>query len=207
MILGLSDVLSWLGGLALAYLLAKWVTEAVSNRWGYRMGGRYDPSQLPIPEMTGTFRRTSISKTAPRYLEGVTDPVLDELLYRHARKASSQRRRMWIRYKGIHRPETERIVEVYRADVDESIFAWCCLRQEPRIFQRDRISAWCLLDERFFKDPLLMAWAEEEYPQGRDAIPWNRWRQMKVVSSDVQTMSNVMKPKDPSFSTHDDLKP
>lgn len=177
------NFLSILGGLALAYLIIK--PFLGSYGWKKSMGiegdGRYDPSHLPISGMLKGFRRTTMRWSTPRYLEGMSDPFLDELLFIHALKASKERKRMWIRYKGMHRPESERIIEIYKADVDESIFAWCCLRQEPRIFERDRVLAWSLLPERFYRDPLLAIWAEEEYPHGRDAIPWNRWRQMKSV--------------------------
>jgi hypothetical protein len=194
----LVDVLSLFGGVILCYMGVRAAWQWWSQKFQGRMAGRFDPSLLPIPEMIKGFRRTTQRWASPRYLEGMGDPVLDELLYVHARKAVNNRQRMWIRYKGIHKPELERTIEVYRADVDESIFAWCCLRQEPRIFQRDRVLAWCLLDERFYRDPLLGMWAEEEYPQGRDAIPWNRWRQMKslqVLPSETKVLPYEHDPK------------
>ena len=175
------DFLSLLGGFILCYMGVRAGWQWWSQKFTGRMAGRFDLSTLPIPEMVKGFRRTTQRWSSPRYLEGMGDPILDELLYVHAQRAVKNRQRMWIRYKGLHQPELERVIELYRADVDESIFAWCCLRQEPRIFQRDRVLAWCLLEERFYRDPLLGVWAEEEYPQGRDAIPWNRWRQMKSL--------------------------
>ena len=63
---------------------------------------------------------------------------------------------------------------------DEYVFAWCCLKEEPRTFNRNNIQAWQLLPERFRPDPLVdRYWREEGMRKMGDKIPWHRWKEMQ----------------------------
>lgn len=94
------------------------------------------------------------------------------------RQAAAEHRRVWIDYEDNYGDETERKIEIYNAQDDEHLFAWCCLRQGPRTFRRDRIKCWKVLNEQFDFNPLLERWFREEYPQGDNAIPWPRFKEM-----------------------------
>ena len=101
-----------------------------------------------------------------------------ELTFDIERQAANEHRRVWIDYEDNYGDETERKIEIYNAQDDQYVFAWCCLRKGPRTFRRDRIKRWKILDEQFGFDPLLERWFKEEYPHGDSAIPWPRFREM-----------------------------
>lgn len=95
--------------------------------------------------------------------------------------AATSRQRLWIRYEDYNGNESEREVDVYcpRAD-DPYIFTWCHLKNEPRTFKRENISAWQFLDGRYTVNPLVeQFWSEEGGRNPKDTIPWKRWVELK----------------------------
>jgi tetratricopeptide (TPR) repeat protein len=71
---------------------------------------------------------------------------------------------------------TERKIEIYHAQDDDYVFAWCCSKQEPRTFIRFSILAWRLLPERYEPDPNVERyWREEGTRDYKERIPWRRW--------------------------------
>lgn len=97
------------------------------------------------------------------------------ITYRDELLIAKKRQRVWIKYEDAGGGESSRKIEIYNAQDDDFIFAWCCLKNEPRTFRRDRIKAWKVLDETFEFNPLVQRWWEEEGSMGRDKMPWNRW--------------------------------
>jgi predicted DNA-binding transcriptional regulator YafY len=118
--------------------------------------------------------RTHASKSSSHSTRGSSE----SFTFQEEKQAADERRRVWISYEDSYGDDSQRKIEIYNAQDDEYLFAWCCLRKGPRTFRRDRIKRWKKLDEQFEFDPLLERWFREEYPQGDNAIPWPRFKEM-----------------------------
>lgn len=80
---------------------------------------------------------------------GITAAATRQFDMSTEQKVSRARRRLWIRYRDANGFITQRKIEIHQPRNDEYVFAWCCLRKEPRTFKRSNILAWQVLDERF----------------------------------------------------------
>lgn len=102
----------------------------------------------------------------------------DELNFEYEAFAAKDHWRVWIRYEDASGNESERKIDIHAAQEDNYIFAWCCLKNGPRTFRRDRILEFKILNEHFEFKPALERWFREEYPQGDQMIPWERFKEM-----------------------------
>jgi hypothetical protein len=96
--------------------------------------------------------------------------------YQDERHAAKARQRLWMRYEDRSGHITERTIEIYHPENDEVVFAWCCLKREPRTFARRNIQSWKLLPEHFEFDPVIeQYWEEEGTKDLSEKLPWRRW--------------------------------
>lgn len=128
-----------------------------------------------------------------------------EITYREELSIAKARKRLWIRYQDGGGGESSRKIEIYNAQEDDYIFAWCCLKQEPRTFRKDRIKAWKILDEQFEYNPLVELWWREEGSLGKDRLPWNRW--IEIQDPDPETALKALQEDDELNSPLPELSP
>ena len=99
-------------------------------------------------------------------------PTTRQFKFRDEYDSASARQRVLIRYEDYNGNETERKIEIYYPQEDEYVYAWCCLRREPRTFNRNNIREWQLLDECFDHDSVVAQyWSEEGMRDIKEKIP------------------------------------
>jgi hypothetical protein len=160
-------------------LLALFALVAV---FAWKRSSRRPPAEPHIPYVTpesnrSTAKRPYVLQAKPAIDLVVMPECTDRLFtYKDERLAAKARQRLWIRYQDRAGHITERIVEIYHPENDAVVFAWCCLKREPRTFARNNIQSWKLLPERFEFDPIVdQYWEEEGMLDMSEKIPWRRW--------------------------------
>ena len=92
-------------------------------------------------------------------------------------QAATERRRVWIKYEDGEGRITKRKIEIYCPVDNTYVFAWCCVRKEPRTFKIDNILEWKLLDERFEYNRIVDEYIGEQLvpKDWNRKIPWDQW--------------------------------
>lgn len=137
-------------------------------------------SARPAPDKTYTLKRESTGSLIPMDV-----PARRPFTFREEQHAATARQRLWIRYEDANGSRSEREIEVYAPRADNAyVFAWCCLRQEPRTFRRDQIRAWRFLPAQFDFNPLVEQYFQEEGDRSlEDKISWKRWQELRRSAS------------------------
>jgi len=89
-----------------------------------------------------------------------------------------EKKRIWIKYQDAEGRISQRRIEIYHYDDCNYIFAWCCLRNEPRTFKTNNILQWKVLNERFEANPTVERYIREQL-QPKDwsnKIAWGEWQ-------------------------------
>jgi len=105
-------------------------------------------------------------------------PFLDAI-----QEAAAQRRRVWLKYVDSESRITERKVEIYRPEDKIYLFAWCCLRNEPRTFKIGNILEWKVLDEHFEYNVLVDQYVQQQL-LGKD---WNNKTSWLIWSKSISS--------------------
>lgn len=152
------ELLLLIGLLWLIFKTARWAAGSFSRITSEYDDPASDAPARPLHRATATHRRISF---------------LEE------QQAAQARQRLWIRYEDYNGNESERKIDIYcPKEDDDYIFAWCCLKQAPRTFNRNKILAWRVLDERFTFNPLVERYFQEEGQRGlEEKISWSRWKE------------------------------
>src|SRR5881398_2064093 len=83
-------------------------------------------------------------------------PTRREFTFEYEAGLAKAQQRVWIQYEDFSGNETDRKIELYcPKEDDEYLLAWCCWKQEPRTFNRNKIIAWQILDEFYTFNPLV----------------------------------------------------
>lgn len=107
--------------------------------------------------------------------------------------ALSQKRKLWIKYKDSDGRISERNIEVYDCSDNLYLFAWCCLRNEPRTFRIDHILECKLLNERFQQNITAEKYIREQLlsKNWSSKVPWDEWQKAPVVKKVSPTRDEV----------------
>lgn len=109
-------------------------------------------------------------------------------------RVATEKRRIWIKYQDAEGRISERKIEIYQWDNDY-LFAWCCLRNEPRTFRIDHIVQCEVLSEQFQAHPTIERYIREQLlPKNWSVkVPWAEWQRMAGVRpvSSIRVDTNV----------------
>ncbi|MGH9428190.1 MAG: WYL domain-containing protein [Terriglobia bacterium] len=143
---------------------------------------------LLIPHVLRGYRQDTLSKPSTRSpsfsakpLPPMTKPTKREVTFDDECRLAGARQRIWIKYEDFNGNESERKIEIYcPKEDDEYLFAWCCWKQEPRTFNRNKIIIWQILNEFFEFNPLVEQYFKEEGSRDwQQKIPWVRWKERR----------------------------
>ena len=120
-LIGAIVLLIWI----ISRLLGRSSSNNVSPSLSFRPSDRKQPTQsVPHPSLTNS----------PLSFDAAFD------------EAVTKKKRLWIEYRDLNADISQRNIEVYFPKDKTYVFAWCCLRNQPRTFRRDAILRWKVLD-------------------------------------------------------------
>lgn len=151
-LIGAIVLLIWI----ISRLLGRSSSNNVSPSLSFRPSDRKQPTQsVPHPSLTNS----------PLSFDAAFD------------EAVTKKKRLWIEYRDLNADISQRNIEVYFPKDKTYVFAWCCLRNEPRTFRRDAILRWKVLDENFSDNPLVERYIRQESTtlSLENKVPWADW--------------------------------
>lgn len=117
-------------------------------------------------------------------------------------RLAGEKWRLWIQYQDAEGRISQRKIEVYHWD-DVYLFAWCCLRNEPRTFRIDNILQCEVLSEQFQADPTVDRYMREQLlPKNWSAkIAWDEWQRTNGARARPSSRVEVQAKEDSSYWT------
>ncbi len=112
------------------------------------------------------------------------------------------KRRIWIMYQDAEGRITQRKIEIYHWD-DAYLFAWCCLRNEPRTFRIDNIIQCELLSDQFQFNPTVERYIREQLlaKDWSNKIAWVEWQRVSGIKSSARVRVEINTKDDSSYWT------
>lgn len=165
-------------GILIAWLIKKIFHASPRTRIDIRK--EWNETATPATKTTSAKKSIYTLKAETQTMIDMPEPTTRLFTYRDERKAFKAQQRLWMRYRDKTGHVSERTVEIYHPEDDAVVFAWCCLKKEPRTFARSSIQSWRLIPERYDFDPIVAQyWDEEGTEDVSVKLPWRRWLQQQ----------------------------